>query len=157
MHAQDLYHADEDIEEVQLQRNTLIHHVLPRQAPLRQPRVMQHLLRVVQREASEHGQAAVEPDALGPHEGAGCRGGEDERGEPADGDEGDAGEKRSAEVEVFFLLGGRADEGERTHHGYGVEAGAGEEGGLEEEERGEDAGLDNVETGPKGVFLDVAT
>ena len=54
------------------------------------------------------------------------------------------------------MLGGCADEGDGTHHGDGVEAGAGEEGWLEEEEGGEDGGLGDVEAGPEGVFLDVA-
>ena len=54
------------------------------------------------------------------------------------------------------MLGGCADEGDGTHHCDGVEAGAGEEGGLEEEEGGEDGGLGDVEAGPEGVFLDVA-
>lgn len=118
--------------------------------------MMQYLLRIIQREAAEHGQAAVEPDALAPHEGSDRGGGEDEGREAADSDECDAGEEWTAEIEVFFLLGGRADEGEGTHHGGGVEARSGEEGGLQEKEWGEDAGLDDVETGPKGVFLDVA-
>ena len=54
------------------------------------------------------------------------------------------------------MLGGCADEGDGTHHGDCVEAGAGEEGGLEEEEGREDGGLGDVEAGPEGVFLDVA-
>ena len=54
------------------------------------------------------------------------------------------------------MLGGCADEGDGAHHCGGVEAGAGEEGGLEEEEGREDGGLGDVEAGPEGVFLDVA-
>ena len=54
------------------------------------------------------------------------------------------------------MLGGCADEGDGAHHGDGIEAGAGEEGRLEEEEGREDGGLGDVEAGPEGVFLDVA-
>jgi len=54
------------------------------------------------------------------------------------------------------LLGGCADKGNRAHHGDRVEAGAGEEGGVEKEEGREDGGLGEVEGGPKSVFLDVA-
>ena len=59
-------------------------------------------------------------------------------------------------VEIFFLLGGRADEGDATHHGDGVETCAGEEGGLHEEEGAEEGGLGEVEGGPEAVFDDVA-
>ena len=54
------------------------------------------------------------------------------------------------------MLGGRADEGDAAHHGDGVEARAGEQGGLHEEERTEEGSLGDVERGPESVFLDVA-
>lgn len=155
-HAQNLHHADEDVQKVQLETNALIHHVLLQHPRVGQPRVVQNLLRVVEREASKHGQPAVEPEVLGPHEGPDRRHGQDERREARDGDDGDAGEQGPAEVEVFLLLGRRADEGDGAHHGDGVEAGAGQDGGLHEHERGEDGGLAQVEAAPEGVFLNVA-
>lgn len=118
--------------------------------------MLQNFLRIIQREPPKHRQPAIQPNTFTPHQGAHGGGGEDERGEARDGDEGDAREEGTAEVEVFFLFGGRADEGEGAHHGDCVEAGAGEEGGLEEEEGGEDGGLGDVETGPESVFLHVA-
>lgn len=119
--------------------------------------MLQHLLRIIEREPPKNRQSTIQPNPLTPHQGARGGGGDDERGEAGDGDEGDAGEEGTAEVEVFFLFCGRAHEGEGAHHGGCVEAGAGEEGGVEEEEGGEDGGLGEVETGPEGVFLDVAT
>ena len=117
---------------------------------------MQNLLRVVQREPAKHRQSTIQPKSLTPHQGAHSSRGEDQRCEAGDGDDGDAGEERSAQVEVFFLLGGSADEGDGAHHCDGVEAGAGEDGGLHEQEGGEDGGLTEVEAGPEGVFLYVA-
>lgn len=118
--------------------------------------MIQDLLHIIQREAAKDGQAAVEPDALAPHQGPRRGDGHNQRCEAADCDDGHAGQEGTAQVEVFFLLGGCADEGDAAHHGDGVETGAGEEGGLEEEEGGEDAGLGDVEGGPEGVFGDVA-
>ena len=114
--------------------------------------MMQDLLHIIQRQPSKYRQTTVKPDAFAPHERACGRRGQDEGRETGDGDDGEAGEERSAEVEVFFLFGGGADEGDAAHHGDGVEACAGEEGGLEEEEGGEDACLGDVEGCPEGVF-----
>ena len=118
--------------------------------------MLQYFLHIVQREAAKHRQAAVQPDALAPHQRSCSGGGHDEGREPADHDNGQAGEEGPAQVEVFFLLGGGADEGDAAHHGNGVKARAREKGGLEEEEWREDAGLGDVEGGPEGVFGHVA-
>ena len=118
--------------------------------------MVQDLLRIIQREAAKHRQPTIQPQPFTPHQSPRGGRGEDEGREAGDGDDGDAGEEGPAEVEVFFLLGGRADEGYGTHHGDGVEAGAGEDGGLHEHEGGEDGGLAEVEAGPEGVFLYVA-
>lgn len=86
LHSQDLHHPYEDIQEVELEADTLIHHILPRLAPLRQSGMMQDLLRVIEREASENRQATIQPDALAPHQGPGGRGGQDKRCETTHGD-----------------------------------------------------------------------
>lgn len=59
LHPQDLDHPDEDVQEVEFEADTLIHHIFPRLAPLRQSGMMQDLLRVIEREASEDRQATV--------------------------------------------------------------------------------------------------
>ncbi len=59
LHPQDLHHPYEDVQEVELEADTLIHHILPRLAPLRQSGMMQDLLRVIEREASENRQATI--------------------------------------------------------------------------------------------------
>ena len=118
--------------------------------------MLQYLLHIIQRKPPKHRQPTIQPNPFTPHQGS-CSGhGKDQGSETGNSDDGDAGEEGGAEVEVFFLLGGRADEGDGAHHAGRVEAGAGEEGGLEEEEGGEDGGLGDVEAGPEGVFLDVA-
>lgn len=156
LHGQDLHHPHKDVDKVQLQRDALVDRVLGQQPPLGEARMVQHLLHVVQREAAEDGQAAVQPDVLGPHEGAGGGGGDDHGRETRERDDGHAREQRAAEVEVLLLLGGGADEGDGAHHAGCVEASAGEDGRVHEEEGGEEGGLAEVEGGPEAVFLDVA-
>jgi hypothetical protein len=155
-HAQDLHHPDEDVEEVQLQTDTLVHHILPHHSPLGHPRMLQNLLDVVQRKAAKHGEPAVQPDLLAPHQCPGGGGGEDQGCETRESDDGHASQQGAAEVEVFFLFGGRADKGDRTHHANGVNSGAGEKGRGEQHEGGKDGGLGYVEAGPEGVLLHVA-
>lgn len=118
---------------------------------------MQDLLRIVKRKPPKHRQPTIQPDPLGPHEGPGRRDGDHERSQARDGDDRNAREEGSAEVEVFFLLGGGADKGNGAHHGDRVEAGAGEDSGLHKHERGEDGGLAEIEASPQGVFLHVAS
>lgn len=157
LHSQDLEHANEDVQEVQLEADTLIDSIFLHQAALSQTCVVENLLHIVESEATEDGESSVQPDVLGHGEGAGGGCGEDERGEAGDGDEGHTGEEGTAEVEVFLLLGGGADEGDGSHHGDGVETGAGDESGWEHEEQGrDDGGLGDVEGGPEGVLLNIA-
>ena len=118
--------------------------------------MLQYLLHIIQRKPPKHRQPPIKPNPFTPHQSPRSSHREDEGSETGNRDDGDTGEEGRAEVEVFLLLGGCADEGDGTHHGGCVEAGAGEEGGLEEEEGGEDGGLGDVEAGPEGVFLDVA-
>ena len=117
--------------------------------------MMQNLLRIVKREPPKHRQPTIQPDPLTPHERPSRRDGQNERSKARDSDDGNTGEQGAAEVEVFFLLGGGADEGDGAHHGNCVETGAGKDGRLHEHERGEDGGLTQVEAAPEGVFLNV--
>ena len=155
-HPQNLHHSNKNVQKVQLQTDTLIHHILLDHPRVRQARMMQDLLRIVQREPPKHSQPTIQPQILRKRERPHRRNGQNERGEARDGNDGDAGEQGATEVEVFFLLGCRADEGDGAHHGDGVEAGAGQEGRLHEHDWGEDGGLAEVEASPEGVFLDVA-
>ena len=120
------------------------------------PRVPQYLLHIIKCESSKDCQPTIEPNPLTPHQRPRRCGGKHQGRETGYRDDGHAGQERAAEVEVFFLLGGRADEGDTTHHGDGVEACAGEERGLHEEEGAEEGGLGEVEGGPEPVFHDVA-
>ena len=155
-HTEYLHHPHKNIDEIQLQTHTLIHHIPPYHSPLSQPRMVQHLLHIIQRESSKDRQPAPQPHPLTPHKRPCCRCWEYERSEAGNGDDCDASQEGAAKVEVFLLAGGGADEGDGAHHCGGVEAGAGEEGRVQKEEWGEDSGLGEVEGRPKGIFLDVA-
>lgn len=117
----------------------------------------QNLLHIIQREASENSQSTPQPDILRNGERSDSGDGKDHGSESGDCDECYACEERAAEVEVFFLLSGRADEGDRTHHGDGVETGAGDDGGwCHEEHWGEEGTLGCVECCPECVFWKIA-
>ena len=118
--------------------------------------MLQDLLRIVQRESSKYGQAAIKPDALSPHQcsGGGCR--EDEGSKAADCDESNTSEERATKIKVFLLLGSCADESNGTHHCNGVETCTGKDSWAHKEEWRKDGGLGKVKSGPKSVFLNVA-
>lgn len=59
LHHQYLHHPDEDIEEVQLQANTLVDRVLLDDTPLGQSGVVEHFLHVVQGEATKEGKTSI--------------------------------------------------------------------------------------------------
>jgi hypothetical protein len=155
-HGKNLHHAHEDVDEVELEVDGLVDGVLGHEALLRHARVVQHLLHIIQGEAAEDGETAVQPDVLSPHERAcGC-GGDHHRCKARKSDNGDTSEKRAAKVHVLVRLGCRADERKRPHKSSCVETGAGEDGGVHEEERREEHGLGDVEGGPESVLLNVA-
>lgn len=118
--------------------------------------MVQDLLNVVEGEATKDDETTVEPDVLGPHEGAGGGGGKDHGGETGESDDGDTSEEGTADVKVLLLLGGGADKGDAAHETDRVETSAGEDGGVEEHERRQKSGLGDVEGGPEGVLGDVA-
>lgn len=118
--------------------------------------MVQDLLDVVQGEATEDGKTTVEPDVLGPHEGAGSSGRQDHGSETGESNDGNASKERTTEVEVLLLLGSRADESDGAHHTDRVETSASEQGGVHEHERREKSGLGQVEETPQCVLLDVA-
>ena len=155
-HAQDLDHADEDIEKVEFEADALVDGVGAEGADLRHARVVENLLHVVQREAAEDGQAAVQPDVLGPHQRPRRSGGDHERRDPRERDDGDAGEQRSSQVQVLLLFRRRPDERDRAHHPDGVQTGSNKEGRVQEHQRRDDCGLGRVEGGPEGVLLNVS-
>lgn len=119
--------------------------------------MMQYLLHVPERHSAKHCQSTIQPDALRQHQRPRRRRWDDKRRKAGECDDGEAAEKGSAEVQVFLLLGGGADEGDAAHHANSVEAGAGEEGRVEEEEWREESGLCDVEGGPESVFRYVAS
>ena len=88
LHGHDLYQAHEDVDEVELKADALVHGVLGSQATLRHACVVEDLLDVVEGEAHEDGETTVEPDVLSPCKGSesscrqnhGCEAGECDKG-----------------------------------------------------------------------------
>jgi hypothetical protein len=135
-HAQNLDHADEDVDEVQLKVDGLIDRVLGDQALLSQTCMVEHLLHIVERETAEDCESSVQPDVLSEHESPCGSSGQDERGETREGDNGDSSEERAAKIEVLVCLGCCADKCNRAHQSGSVETSAGENGRVHEHERG---------------------
>lgn len=119
--------------------------------------MVQDLLDVIEGEAAEDSQATIQPDALGPEQGAGSGGGKDHRSETGESDDGNTGEKRSAEVHVLLLLGGGTNESDGAHHSNGVETSAGKDSRVEEHHRSQQSSLGEVESGPHAVLDGVAS
>lgn len=155
LHGQDLDHANKDVDKIELQPDSLVDGIPPHQAALAHPGVLKHLLNVVKGEASEDGKTTVQPDVLGPHEGATSSGRQNHGGEAGDGYESYTGEEGTAEVEVLLLLGRGANKGDAAHHTDCVQTCAGEDGWRVEHEGGEESGLGEVEGGPEGIFGNV--
>ena len=156
LHGQDLHHSDEDVDEVQLEVNGLVDRVLGHEATLSHAGVVEDLLHVVQCEATEDGETTVQPNVLSPHQCARSGSGDDHGGKTGKCDDSDTSEEGATEVHVLVCLGSSTDEGERAHQTSSVESGACEDGGVHEEERGEEGTLGDVEGGPEGVLLHVA-
>lgn len=155
-HAQNLDHADEDVDEVQLEANTLVHNITLDNSALGQARVVEDLLDIVEGEATEDGQTTVKPDALRPHQSAGSSGGQNHGSKTGQSNEGHTSKKRATEVEVLLLLGSSTDEGNRAHKTNGVDTGTSEQSRVVEHQRGEEGGLGQVESGPEAVLHDIA-
>lgn len=157
LHHQDLDHSDEDVQEIQLKGDGLVDGITAHDTSLGETSVVQNLLDVVESETTEDGETTIQPDALGKGNGSDGGGGEDERSEAGDGDNGSTGEERATDVEVLLLLSSGTDERQTAHHGNGVETSAGDERtGDEGEQRGDEGGLGDVEGGPHGVLGDIA-
>ena len=156
LHAQNLHQSHEDIDEVQLKADSFIDRVTLDNTSLCHACVLEHLLYIVKSKSSKDDKATVEPNVLSEHERSCCGGGDDHGRETGKRDDGDTGEERATEVEVFVCLCGGTDEGDGAHHTDGVKASTSQDGGLHEEERSQECGLSNVEGGPKGVLGDVA-
>lgn len=134
-HAQNLYHTDEDVDEVQLKANALVDNVTLDVAALSQTSMVQDLLDVIEGEATEDSKTTVQPDALGPHQSTGRSGGENHRSKTRQSDEGNTSEKRATEVQVLLLLGSGTDEGNGAHQAKGVDTSASEQSRVVEHER----------------------
>lgn len=157
MHAEDLDHADEDVEEVQLEADALIDDITADKTPLGEAGVVQDLLDVVEGEATEDSETTVQPDLLGPHQGAGGSGGENQRGETGESNDGHTSEERATQVQVLLLLSGGTDESDGAHHADSVETGTSEQGGVHEHQGREQRSLGEVERRPKTVFDHIAS
>lgn len=135
LHSENLHHADEDVDEIELQRDALVDRVLLHQATLSKPGVVENFLHVVESEATEDSQTSVEPDVLRPHECAGGSDRKDERCKTRKRDNSDTREKGTTQIQVLLLLGGCANESDGSHHAHGVQTSACEYTGSEEEHR----------------------
>lgn len=119
--------------------------------------MVENPLDIIEGKAAEDSKTTIEPEVLGEGKGADGSGGENQRSETRNGDNGSTGEKRTANVEVLLLLSGGTDKRDGAHHGDGVETGASEESGRGHGEEGSDkGGLGSVEDGPAGILGDVA-
>jgi hypothetical protein len=158
LHHQNLHHPHKDIQEVQLQTDTLIDCILSNQTPLSHSSMSQDLLHIIECEATEDGQTTPQPDVLSESQSTSSSGGKDQGSETRYGDESASSKKWSTEVEVFFLLSSGANEGNRSHHGEGVETGTADDSGrCHEEEWSDECGLSDVEGGPESIFLNIAS
>ena len=118
--------------------------------------MVQHLLNIVESEATEDGKATVQPDVLGKRQGADGGGGKDERSETRDSNDGDTSKQRSTEIEVLVVLCSSTNEGNRSHHGNRVETSAGHNRRRSHEhQRRNERSLGNVERSPQSVLLDI--
>lgn len=98
LHGQNLYHADEDVDEVELKRNTLVDRVGLHETTLAHPGVVEDFLYIVKGETAEDSKSTVKPDVLGPHECPGCCGWDDEWRKTRKRDDCDTGQKWSTKV-----------------------------------------------------------
>jgi hypothetical protein len=157
LHHQDLHHADEDVKEVKLERDTLVDGVTAHDTSLGETGVVQNLLDIVEGEATEDGKTTVEPDALSESESSESSGGKDQRGKTRGGNNCSTSQERTTNVEVLLLLSSGTDKSKTTHHGDGVETSTAQDSRRNEgEERGDKSGLGGVEGGPESVLGDIA-
>lgn len=156
LHGQDLDHANEDVDEVELKADGLIDGVTLDQAALAKTGVVQDLLNVVEGEATKDDETTVEPDVLSEHESTGGGGGKDQRSKTRESDNSDTSKKRATDVEVLVGLGSGTNKGNAAHKANSVETSTGEDGRVVEHEGRQEGGLGQVEGGPEGVLGDVA-
>ena len=110
LHHQNLYHPNEDVQEVQLQANALIDRILWNSSLLSQPSVHQNFLDIIESKTTEDCQSSPQPDVLSESECSDSGGWEDERSESRDSDERNTSKERSTKVQVFLLLSGCTNE-----------------------------------------------
>jgi hypothetical protein len=155
-HAEDLDHADEDVNEVKLEADTLVDDVTLHVATLGKTGVVQNLLHIIEGEATKDSQSTVQPDALRPHESAGSSGGKDHRSKTGESDDSNTSEEGTTEVQVLLLLSGSTNESNGTHHADSVETSASEDSRVHEHQRREERSLGQVEQSPAAILQDVA-
>ena len=156
LHGQNLDHANEDIDEVELKADGLVDGVTLDQTALAETGVVQDLLDVVEGEATEDDKTTVEPDVLREHESTGSGGGKDQRSKTGESDNSDTSKERATNVKVLVSLGSGTNKGNAAHQTNSVETGTGEDGGVVEHEGRQESGLGQVEGSPEGVLGDVA-
>lgn len=172
LHSKNLDKAYENVDEVELQGDGLIHHVALHHSAFCHAGVVQNLLHIIERETGEDGKTAgeevsikkrmlkidemyspsVEPDILRPHQrSCGCRG-NDQRSKTRESNDSDASQERATKVEILVLLSSRSNEGDGAHDANGVEACASQDGRAEEEHRGKQSSLCDVEACPQTIL-----
>jgi hypothetical protein len=156
LHGQNLDHTNKDVDEIKLKTDGLVDGITLDQTALGEAGVMQHLLDVVEGEATEDDETTIKPEVLGEHESAGGGGRKDQRSETGESDNGDTSKKRATNVEVLVCLCSSTNKGNAAHQTNSVETGTSENGGVVEHEGRQKSGLSQVEGGPEGVLGDVA-
>lgn len=155
-HTEDLDHADENVDEIKLEADTLVDNVALHVTTLSKASVVQNLLDIIESEATEDSKTTVQPDALRPHQSAGSSGGKDHGSKTGEGNDGDTSEEGAAEVQVLLLLSGSTNEGNRAHHADSIETSASEDSRVHKHQRREESSLGQVEHSPAAVLQDVA-
>jgi hypothetical protein len=155
-HAEDLNHTDEDVDEVELEADTLVDNIALHVSTLSKAGVVQDLLHIIESEATEDSQSTVQPEALRPHQSAGSSGGKDHGSKTRESDDSDTSEEGTTKIQVLLLLSGSTNEGNGAHHADSVETSASEDSRVHEHEWGEERSLGQVEQGPTAILQDVA-
>lgn len=119
--------------------------------------MVQHLLHIVESEATEDGKSSVQPEVLGERQSSDGSSRNEKGGKARDGDNGSTRQKGSTNVQVLLLLGSGTNERDRTHHGYSIQTGACDQSARGEgNQRSDEGGLSSVESSPEGVLWNVA-
>lgn len=114
LHAQYLYEPDEDVDEVQLQADTLVNCIPLNQATLGKSCTVQDSLYIVKGEAAENRQTAIQPEVLCEGQGSDRCHGKHKRGKTTERNNCDATKEWCSKIQVLLLLSSGANKCDGT-------------------------------------------